>query len=146
MAEKVARRGGGNMQWNDGGWFGGQFGSTPWLLLGGLIFVAAEPWLTLVWLGCFAAVNAVGCLLWVRRDRITPLAAYQILLTCVGVAGLVALAAADAAGRLPHLTFAAPGSDPRLAYLALLVVPALMALMFLLDRSGRGDTRAGNSQ
>lgn len=142
MGEKVTKRGRGSLQWNDGGWFGGQFGSTCWLLLGALLFVAAEPWLTLVWLGCFAAVNVVGCWLWVRRDRIAPLAAYQILLAAVGCAGLVAIAATDAAGQLPRIAYAVPGDEPRLAYLFLLVVPALMALMFLLDRSGAGATNS----
>ena len=126
----------GAFQWNAGGGFGSQLGSTLWLALLGGVFVAqgrASGWALLL---AFAAANGIGVALWGARGR---LAAYTALQTLVGVTGLCtlgALLALDGAGDLASMD---PrfSEHPRRLFGVLLIFPALMALFALMERGAR---------
>jgi hypothetical protein len=87
----------GCFSWNAGGWFGGQAGSTAWLLMGAVAIAPQAPGVAAVWLGCFAAANVAGFALWRRRDRIRPFPGIMAGLLAYGSAGLVALLVLGAA-------------------------------------------------
>ncbi|MHC5113621.1 MAG: hypothetical protein ACYTGP_04240 [Planctomycetota bacterium] len=136
--ELTPKPGPGRFQWNQGGWFGAQVGGSLWLMiLAGLMF--ARDWrLGVLTLACFLAPNVVGTMLWMRRDRIAPYPAIQIMLGTLGVSAVVAVGAAWAADRLEGLYGTA---DPVTWLLALLVVPGMMVLFHFMERAGvRGRT------
>ena len=60
MVTKQPMTGPGIFQWNTGGWFGAQLGGTVWMLLAAIWMAPLNPWLAVLWLLCFAVVNAVG--------------------------------------------------------------------------------------
>jgi hypothetical protein len=123
-------------QWNAGGWFGSQLGSTLWLaLLGGVLLGQgrASGWALLL---AFAAANGVGAALWSARGR---LAAYGALQTLVGVTGLCTLGALLALAGAGDLASMDPrfAAHPRRLFGVLLIFPALMALFALMERGAR---------
>lgn len=136
MPALVPRPGLGSFQWNTGGWFGGQIGSTAWLVPGAVMLAPRAPGVAGVWLACCLAVNALGVALWRRRDRLRPFPAIQGLLMASGLAMLVAFGSLSLhASELRS----AVGFGHR-DWLALAGVPVLMAWFAVLDRAGRRPT------
>jgi hypothetical protein len=149
MSEKHPTPGPGQFQWNTGGWFGGQVGSTSWLLVGAAVMAPDAPWIAAWWAICFLGANTVGFETWRRRDRIRPYPAIQALLAVCGVAGLLAVVALHAfgpdsvrlgvtwrQGRLARE--AVPGGSLLSLHLILLLgVPAMMVWFALMERAGR---------
>jgi len=79
----------GQLQWNRGGWFGSQIGSSAYMILLGavMLFIDAKP--ASIILACGLVPNVVGCALWRHRDRLSPLAGLQwLLLTLFVFTGL----------------------------------------------------------
>jgi hypothetical protein len=108
MEAKVPMPGPGRFQWNSGGWFGSQVGSTAWMLVGAVMFAIKAPWIAAAFSLCFAVANVVGTALWSRRDRLRPYAAMQLLILVIGVSGMVAIASVDMlrpAGAPPDATW-----------------------------------------
>jgi hypothetical protein len=91
MTAKVPMKGPGCFQWNTGGWFGSQLGSTCWMLVGAAQFALHAPLIGITWLLCFTVANAIGTSLWLRRDRLGPYPAIHILLLVIAISGLMAL-------------------------------------------------------
>ncbi len=83
MATKQPMVGPGVSQWNGWIWFGVQLGSTLWMLLAAAGTAPFAPGLAAVWLLCFAVPNALGTWLWLRRDRMAPHPAYQLLVLLI---------------------------------------------------------------
>jgi hypothetical protein len=149
MADKSPRKGLGMFQWNRGAWFGGQIGGTAWLIPAGLIFLAKIPIVGIVWLGIFAAINAIGYRLWSRRDRLNPYHAIQILLVACGIGGLCALGALVVLrpeASLPEIEFhdwkfwvvEDRRTSLRSAFLFFLVgIPLMMGWFHLAEQSAR---------
>lgn len=132
MASKEPKKGTGTMQWNAGGWFGGQVGGTAWMLLAGALVLYQGSWLGAVIILFFLLPNVIGLLMWCRRDRISPYPAVQVLMAAIGLFSLLTLVAFDASGRL-----AGTGSgSPRSVYWIMLVFPATMIAFHLQNRSG----------
>jgi len=151
MVDKIARQGPGRFQWNQGGWFGGQIGCTAWLLPTGLILLFQKPFIGIIWLTLFAAINGFGCWMWSWRDRLLPFPAIQMLLTACGVGGLIALGAlaylapdlplpeiTSRDGRIALVAYHGMGI-PQLAISLLLLILALMGAASLTERSVRRD-------
>ena len=123
----------GHFHWNAGGWFGSQCGGTSWLLVGAAVLAPRAPVVAVVWFAGFVVANAVGAWLWRRRDRLRPHTAIQLLLLVCGLSGLLAWLTLD--GLRPDVV---PLTGwPRRWYLALLVVPALMAWFAVLEHAAR---------
>ena len=128
------RAGTGRFQWNTGGWFGSQLGSTCWMLLCGLLFlIDSEILAGLLMLACFAVPNIVGTAVWARRGRIAPYPAVQLLLVVLFISTAAALVLTDCLGLLGRLD--PRFEDPRILYLLLLLFPALMLVFHLRNGS-----------
>ncbi len=76
------------MRWNIGGWLGAQVGGTVWILVAGILSLWVDVNTAMVVIGLFVLANAVGMLIWRRRDKMSAYAGIQILLPIVGAAGL----------------------------------------------------------
>jgi hypothetical protein len=147
MTSNEPVKGAGCFQWSAGGWFGSQLGSTCWMLVGGVWLAVLAPLIGVIWLVCFAVANAVGTALWLRRDRLRPYPAIQILFLVIAICGLLAVGTFDVlrpASVRPDSTTENGRSllgimgqgDLRRAYLILLVgVPVGMVYAHLRERS-----------
>ena len=125
-----AKEGPGLFQWNGGGWFGAQLGMSLWIaLLGGALLMSSRPVGT--WLIVLALVaNALGVLLWTRRDRLEPYPALQVLLGIGGVTAVIAFVAVARAG--------VPSEESGLPTpWFLLMYPGLMLTFHLRERAAR---------
>jgi hypothetical protein len=119
MAAKQAMLGPGIYQWNTGGWFGAQIGSTAWMLLAA---VGVAPWsveTATVAMLCFAVPNLLGARLWQRRDRIAPGAAIELLLLSISGSSLILLFTFEWFAGVPRTSLWP-------AYAVCLLVPAKM--------------------
>ncbi len=141
---KKALIGPGRFQWNAGGWFGSSVGSTAWmvvtacfLVFHGQILLAAVP------LACFQIANAVGLILWQRRDRIFPFTALMLLFVVLSITipltwVIVASFASPAA--LTQMNW------PLSVFATIAVfclVPAMMALFVYLERQSPTISQSG---
>ncbi len=132
---KQPRLGDGQMQWNTWGWFGGQLGSTVWLLVLGLVALAQGDVLGVVPIALCVLANIVGTLLWWARDRLAPFAALEVLLGTITLLSAVGVATILEGGLLGSSPDLPPG---RWIYLYLLVFPALMVQLWVIDHAARG--------
>lgn len=140
MAAKEPMKGPGYFQWNTGGWFGTQVGSTCWMVVGAVPLVFYAPMIGVTFLICFAVANAIGTWLWLRRDRVPPYPAMQMLLLGIAITGLVALVTLDALrpARVRLDLTSEFGGDLHQAYLIFVVgVPLGMIWFHLMERSVR---------
>ena len=131
---KQPRLGKGQLQWNTWGWFGGQTGSSVWLLALGIVAVAQGDALGWLPIGLCVLANLIGTLLWWVRDRLAPFPAAELLLgtiTVLSAAGVVAILEGGLVGVAPDQP---PG---RWVYLYLLVFPALMIQLWVVDHARR---------
>ncbi len=154
MSNKQPVQGPGQFQWNRGGWFGGQFGGTAWLLPTGLVAFYQAPLLGIIWLSIFSIVNALGFWLWHRRDRIEPFRAIILLLLACTIGGLLALVSLDIlrSDRFRDRIFRRDNGSLlqdyrheslRQGYIFFLVgIPAMAGWFALMERAGR-KVRAG---
>lgn len=137
MTEPAVQRGPGAFQWNAGGWFGAQVGSTVWLLVFAAILLAQDRLDgALPLLLAFTGANGVGLWLWSRRATLAPYTAIQILVATMGVATLAALLGLRWTGALSEAEHAFADGPQRL-YWTLLLYPALMAMFALQERAAR---------
>ncbi len=89
-------------RWNAGAWFGTQSGCTAWLLLQGIVLLPRDAIAGGAALGAFAALTAVGVLLWSRRGRLSFFAAVALLLVALNVATALLVLLCDSRG-IPDL-------------------------------------------
>jgi len=87
-----------HMQWNLGGWLGGQIGGSCWMLVAGLLSIPANLSVAFVVLGLFALANVIGWLIWRRRASMSPYMGLQILIPVLGATGIAAVYVLDSAG------------------------------------------------
>ncbi|MBI3786207.1 MAG: hypothetical protein HY270_22700 [Deltaproteobacteria bacterium] len=123
-------------QWNAGAWFGSQLGCTIWLLIYGMLSVAKDLWTAVLSIGGFFVLNAWGVHLWRLRDRLAAYPAMQrfLLMSTPVVALLTFVANRRGVSQPPN-----PGDSVStyLPYWIVLVCPALMLGMFVLERATR---------
>ena len=141
MSLQTPRKGPGAFQWNAGGWFGAQIGSTLWLLILGLVFIGqtkAEAGLSslLAW----AIANAVGLYLWSRRSSLAPFVAIEILLAVMGLSTLGAFLLIEHFNELAGID-ARFSSDPGKLYWLLALYPGLMVMFASQERAMRRNPR-----
>ena len=126
------RQGPGRFQWSAGGWFGGLFGGSSWMLLCPVLLASRAPNVALIWAGCGLTTIAVGVRLWSQRARLLPYPAImgmflaQWIASCVAVVSLVVLAPRSAN------PFEA---NTLLMFGCLLVFPLLMIQFTVMERS-----------
>lgn len=68
-----------SFEWNCG-WFGGQFGGSVWMLLGGISFLFWDAISASVCLSGFVVLNAIGFHLWRSREKLPAYDGIQRLL------------------------------------------------------------------
>jgi hypothetical protein len=144
ITAKQPINGPGCFQWNAGGWFGGQIGSTLWMLVGGVPLAIYSATIGITWLTCFAVANAAGTCLWMSRDRLRPYPAYQLLLLIIAVSGLVALFTFDVLrpdsrsnNGLSFLGIMGRGDLQRGYCFLLVIVPLGMVWAHFMERSAK---------
>jgi hypothetical protein len=125
------------LHWNRGGWLGSQLGGSLWMLVAGLLAVPKDAASASIVLVLFAAVNALGLLLWRRRAELPVLAAFLILLGAIGAAGCAAIFTLDRAGVWESIQLGSRISA-RASYIVLAAVPLGLALLLSL-RFGRAE-------
>ena len=122
--------------WNAGGWFGGQVGSTLWLLILGLGVVRRDNLAGLLAIGGFAALNLWGLILWRAREKVSAYTGIQGFLgAATAVVAIVVLVAQTRQIAPPRW----PG-DLVTHYLptwVVLVFPGIMVLFWLRDKLAR---------
>ncbi len=125
------KRGPGRFQWNRGGWFGGQIGSTLWLILlgGSLLMRGRSAGAALLALGLIP--NLVGTWLWRHRRTRSPYSALQLLVAVAGACALVGLQVLSRSG-LPPASLGLPSG-----FGLLLIYPGLMVLFHFRERAAR---------
>jgi len=133
---KTPKEGSGKFQWNTGGWFGAQIGSTLWLLLLGMILLNKNVIIGSIILLFFILPNMMGWIIWNERHRIEPYPAIQALLGMIGFSSLFAVIILDLSG---YITKLEPGmrDSPKQAYGYLLIFPVLMIAFHLLNSKKR---------
>jgi hypothetical protein len=129
---KTPKEGSGKFQWNTGGWFGAQIGSTLWLLLLGMILLNKNVIIGSIILLFFILPNMMGWIIWHERHRIEPYPAIQALLGMIGFSSLFAVIILDLSG---YITKLEPGmrDSPKQAYWYLLIFPVLMIAFHFLN-------------
>ncbi len=122
--------GSGAFQWNRGGWFGAQIGSTLWLVIPGFVLLSQSKPVggLVVFFGVIA--NLVGLALWRRRNTVPPYPAVQVLIAACGVAALAAILSLLAAD------LSLPDEGIPSAWL-LLIYPGLMLAFRFQEQSAR---------
>ncbi len=133
---KTPKAGSGKFQWNTGGWFGSQIGSTLWLLLLGVTILNTNVIIGSILLFFFILPNMVGWLIWRERHGIDPYPAIQALLGMIGLSSLFAVIILDLSGYIAKLE---PGmrDSPKQVYWYLLFFPVLMIAFHFLNSKKR---------
>ena len=124
-------------QWNLGGWFGSQVGSTLWLILMGSLLIPVDLQPALGVMACGVIPNLIGTWLWTQRSRMAPYPALQLLLALITLSALCAFLLLDYAGLMDHEWNGTswPGNG---GYFNLLIFPALMLVFHFRERAARG--------
>jgi hypothetical protein len=82
------------MNWNVGGWFGGQLGGTVWMLVAGILTAIRDFPIGMFVVLLFAIPNVIGIVLWLSR-KLSCYASTQLLIGVSGVCGLVTVYALE---------------------------------------------------
>ena len=128
------------MQWNLGGWLGGQLGGSVWMLVAGLLSFSEDPIAAATVIVLFALANLIGTMLWRRRERLSPYAAIQMLLPVLGVFGLAAVFVLDRAGVYETIQIGGTISA-RATYAAIVLVVAALMLIFYFRFGRRSEQK-----
>ncbi len=136
------KRGTGRFQWNTGGWFGAQVGSTCWLFVAAISSLSQAPLLAALLFGCFVSANLVGTIIWMNRGKLDPYRAIQVLLLVIFAFTTIATVSADWLGFLGEIDQRV--KNPRLLYLVLLMFPALMTMFHLQNRVKSRETETSS--
>lgn len=125
----------GIFQWYNEGWFGGQIGSTCWLLF--IAFRLENKLASIILIACFTLSNLIGTFLWKNRDKIDPYKAMQILLANIFLFTAIAMISMDCIGILKDLDQRV--NNPRSLYLLLLMFPALAVLFHFRNKRRQSE-------
>jgi hypothetical protein len=126
------------MQWNAGGWFGGQIGATVWMLVATVLAGIRNVPVGLTLLVLFAVPNLIGLALWKGR-RLSCYASTQLLIAVSGVCGLLAIYVLDKANAWAQIQTGAAVSASSTYWLLTAVYGGLLLLFYLrFGRDGGG--------
>ena len=141
----VPCQGNGRFQWSTGGWFGAQIGATAYLVLLGILLTFQAPPAGILLLVCGLLPNIIGTLLWMRRDRLAPYPALQLLVATVFVFTALALGGLILCGR-PLGVLPQYSAEARQTVWFILIYPGMLLMFHLQERSAaRTNGPAGKS-
>ena len=125
------------LQWNAGGWFGGQLGGTCWMLVAAVLISIKDLSTGAIVFVLFLVPNLLGTYLWSQRAKIEVYPAMQILLL---VLGGVSMATVYVLERRAHWEAMQSGAVVRSSSMYLLIpclIGGLMLMFYLQHRRGR---------
>ncbi|HXH02231.1 MAG TPA: hypothetical protein VNN09_02815 [Candidatus Competibacteraceae bacterium] len=134
MVTTQSRLGPGRFQWNTAGWFGSQLGSTVWLLGAALTMLPEHTEAGIVAFFCFFIPNIFGLMLYLRRNRIAPYAAFQWSILMTGIVSTLFVVYLNHSSLVGEI-------DPRLDYrqwgfyLLPILFGGLMVLFYFMERN-----------
>ena len=138
-------QGNGRFQWSTGGWFGAQIGATAYLVVLGILLVFQAPRAGSLLLVCGLLPNLIGTGIWMRRCRLAPYPALQLLVATVFVFTALALGGLILCGQ-PLGLQPQYSVETRQVVWILLIYPGLMLMFHLQERSAsRMNAPAGKS-
>ena len=123
-----------NLEWNAGGWFGGQLGGTAWILVAAALTIAQDTSTGLILLIIFFVPNIVGYLLW-RMQKLSCHASLQLLFSLVGVFGLLAIYILERRHLWNEIQMGSSVSAAYAYYMVIFITAILMVVFYL--RFGR---------
>ena len=127
------------MQWNAGGWFGGQLGATLWILVAGILAGIRDPGTGVIVVAVFLLPNVLGLILW-RRRRLSCYASTQLLIGTCGLCSMLTVYLLESANVWTRIQTGGQVSAQSSYWIIALVFGGLMLTFYLrFGRSG-GDT------
>lgn len=123
------------MNWNVGGWFGGQLGATAWILIAGILTVVRDFPIGMLVVLLFAIPNAIGMALWLSR-KFSCYVSSQLLIGVSGVCSLATVHALERANVWMQMQTGAQVSAQTSYWIIGLVYGGLILIFYL--RFGRG--------
>ncbi len=126
------------MNWNFGGWFGGQIGATVWMLVAGILTAIRDFPIGMFVVLLFAIPNVVGVVLWQSR-KLSCYASTQFLIGVSGVCGLVSVYTLENANTWMQMQTGGQVSAQSSYWIIGLVYGGLILMFYV--RFGRGGNR-----
>ncbi len=123
------------LEWNLGGWFGGQLGGTLWILVAAVLSAVRDLETGALVLVTFLIPNIIGTILWRRRDRLSCYIAIQMLLPLVGVFSLLAVYILDSSNQ--WLAIQSGGSVSAMSTYGLIILVVALLMLVFYFRFGR---------
>ncbi|MDH3635246.1 MAG: hypothetical protein OES20_11115 [Gammaproteobacteria bacterium] len=127
------------MNWNIGGWFGGQLGGTVWIIVAGLLTAVRDFPTGMFVVLLFAIPNAVGTVLWLSR-KLSCYASTQLLIGVSGICGLVTVYILENANAWMQMQTGGQVSAQSSYWIIGLVYGGLMLMLHL--RFGRSGNKS----
>ncbi|MCU7810732.1 MAG: hypothetical protein KZQ77_05780 [Candidatus Thiodiazotropha sp. (ex Notomyrtea botanica)] len=122
------------MNWNAGGWFGGQVGATVWMLVAAVLTAIRDLSMGMVVFLLFAVPNIIGLMLWLSR-KLSCYASTQIIIGISGVCGLATVYVLERANAWMQMQTGGQVSAQSSYWIIGLVFGGLMLMFYL--RFGR---------
>lgn len=129
------------MEWNAGGWFGSQLGSSIWILVAAGLSVVRDVSTGVVLFAIFAVPNIAGYFLW-RSKKLSCYAATQTLIGLMGIGSLLAIYVLDRGGLWREIQ-SGSSISAQSGYFVVGAVFAILMLMFYV-RFARGSDDSAN--
>ena len=126
------------MNWNVGGWFGGQLGATVWILVAGILTAIRDLPTGVFVVLLFVIPNVVGVVLWLSR-KLSCYATTQILIGITGIFGLVTVYVLENANAWEQMQTGGQVSAQSSYWIIGLVYAGLMLMFYV--RFGRLENR-----
>jgi len=126
------------LDWNLGSWFGAQLGSTAWILIASVLTAARDFRTGALVFAVFLVPNIAGTVMWRRRERLSCSIAIQVLLSLIGVCGLLTVYILDRTNHWLAIQSGGSVSAPWAYGIIILVVATLLVVMHA--RYGRGTS------
>ncbi len=123
------------LEWNLGGWFGGQLGGTLWILIAAVLSATRDLETGALVFLTFLIPNIFGTILWHRRDRLSCYVAIQMLLPLIGICSFLAVYILDRSNQWLAIQSGGQVSATFTYGLILLVIPLLFLIFYF--RFGR---------
>ena len=124
------------MNWNVGGWFGGQIGATAWILVAGILTAISDIQTGIFVLLLFTIPNIIGLVLWLSR-KLSCYKSTQLLIGVSGVCSLLTVYLLEKAGVWMQIQTGGQVSAQSTYWIIGLVYPGLMLMFYF--RFGRNN-------
>ena len=129
------------MNWNIGGWFGGQLGATVWILVAGILAAIGDFPVGISVVLLFAIPNVIGIVLWQSRV-FSCYVSTQLLIGASGLCGLLAVFALDSANAWMQIQTGGQISAQSTYWIIGLVYGGLILMFYVRYGPGKNEPKA----